>query len=429
VLEIVAMLAFYTYLTRHSERLLDTLLKARLKKGKEDALRLDERRGIASLERPDGTLIWIHAASVGEAQSALILIERILKTYPALHILITTGTKTSATRIEKQLPERCMHQYYPLDHPAWVSRFLNHWKPNCVLWLESELWPNMLLTINQHYIPAVLVNARLSPQSARRWRLLKGSIARILSAFSLILTQDISGKTAFESLGARSVIHTGNLKYSARALPHEPTDLHALEASIGTRPVIAYASTHAGEEEMAARIHTQLETQYPNLLSIIIPRHPERGDDIHRALSQQNVLLRGDDKELPDENTRFYIANTLGELGLFYRLSDIVYVGRSLSDDGGGGHNPLEAAMLDCAVLAGRNIQNLHDIYNSMLSRNACIIVENAKDLSAELQRFLGDNDTRNDYAARAKDFAEAQSHVIDTVMEHLAPLLNDLKS
>ena len=420
------MLEIYTNVMARSEGLLEKLLKKRVEAGKENAERLDERRGIASCERPEGQLYWIHAASVGEAQSALILVQSLLKQSPKSHILVTTGTQTSAKRMKDSLPAQAFHQFMPLDHPEWVARFLDYWEPDAAFWMESELWPNILKEIKARDIPAALINARLSARSLRRWRFVKSTINRVLSTFDVILAQSEQDAANFKSLGADNVIPSGNLKYSAAPLGCDEKDLESLQAHIGLRPVIVYASTHDGEEAIAADVHGLLEAAHPDLLSIIVPRHPNRGKEILEALEpiHHGVMLRGQDKDHPDEKTRIYVADTLGEMGLFYRLSKIVYVGRSLSADGGGGHNPLEPALLHCAVVHGKNIQNLSDIYQDMQAENSCICVNNVDELLQKMELLLSDEETCNGYIKRAYDFANTKSYVIDIVLDHIAPLM-----
>jgi len=404
-----------------AEPLLKRLLDMRVAKGKENPARLNERRGEYAHERPKGQLIWLHAASVGEAQSALILINALLNRDPHSNILVTTGTLSSAKRMEESLPDRAFHQFIPLDHPQWVAAFLDHWQPDCALWMESELWPNMLRAVKARNIPAVLINARLSKRSLKRWRLVKNSIGELLSSFHMILAQSDQDMRNFQSLGARHVSALGNLKYSASPLCCDESDFKAMQAAVGLRPVVVYASTHEGEENMIAGIHDVLENEFPDLLSIIIPRHPERGTAIAAAVKGS---LRGMDKALPDANTRIYIADTLGEMGLFYRLSTIVYVGRSLSRDGGGGHNPLEPALLHCAVVHGSHVQNLRDIYDDMQSANACLEVANKQELAQKIAWLLNNDAARDGFIKRAHDFANTKSHVIDEVMEQIAPIL-----
>lgn len=411
-----------------SAPVLNMVLKKRALKGKEDPDRIDERCGIAGRARPDGALIWIHAASVGEAQSALVLVDQLLQHAPSIHILVTTGTQTSAKRMKDSLPDRAIHQFMPLDHPDWTNRFLDHWQPDCVFWMESELWPNILNSIKARGIPAGLINARLSPRSYRRWKLIKGSISDLLNTFDIILTQSESDADNFKALGAKNVMSRGNLKYSAAPLPFDDGDFKKLQAAIGLRPVIVYASTHDGEEKIAAELHDLLVHTSPDLLTVIIPRHPQRGTQVADGIKAMglNALLRSENKALPDTDTQIYIADTLGEMGLFYRVARIAYVGRSLSNDGGGGHNPLEPALLNCAVIHGKNIQNLRDIYDEMQSVNACIMAEDKDALTQKLAALLGDDEMVDGYIKRAREFSNTKVHVIDNVMNELKPILED---
>ncbi len=419
------MLHLYQWVMRKSEGLLERLLEKRLNAGKEDPVRIDERRGVASRARPDGTLLWLHAASVGEAQSALILIKAILLDNPDLQILVTTGTLTSAQRMEEVLPEQAFHQYMPVDYPEWVTRFLDHWSPDLVLWMESELWPHILQEIEARNIPAALINARLSDRSFARWKLFKKSARAVLECFDLVLTQTELDAERYRALGAQNVHVSDNIKYSAGDLPHDEGDLKVLKGVLMSRPVLVYASTHAGEEEIIMRTQSILESSQPELISIIIPRHPDRGEAIlDQAIEERfQAVLRGEDKALPDEDTQIYIANTMGELGLFYRLAEIVFIGRSLSDDGGGGHNPIEAAQLGCAIVHGAKVQNLQEIFDDMETHKACLRVKNEQELVEGMQRLLEDPALRNSLIQNAQNFSNAKSHVIDTVIQNLEPL------
>ncbi|MEM9469392.1 MAG: 3-deoxy-D-manno-octulosonic acid transferase, partial [Pseudomonadota bacterium] len=359
------------------------------------------------------------------AQSALILINKLLEQFD-VHVLVTSGTVTSAQLLEKRLPNKAMHQFMPLDQPKWCKRFLNYWKPDAALWIESELWPNMLRLTKKKKTPIILINARLSDVSFRRWSFFKSAAEKILKNFKLVLTQTERDQSRFEKLGAKKVIVTGNIKHSAAPLPYDESDLSELENALKNRSVWVYASTHDGEEELAARIHKKLKTDLPDLLTIIIPRHPERREDIKRKLNDDelDIGFRGDDKLQPNAETDIYIADTLGELGLFYHLSDIALIGRSFSHDGGGGHNPIEAAQLDCAVLTGPNIQFQQDLFNDMIADNAITRVTSEEELQKELHMLLTSKETREQQKKNAMKYAQKQTGIIDGVMEKIDPLL-----
>lgn len=420
------MLNIYKTISHLSKPALIALLMRRRALGKESPDRMNERKGKPSAERPEGKLFWVHAASVGEAQSALVLIQAVLKAYPHAHCLVTTGTVTSAALMQDKMPKRALHQFYPLDHPKWTNRFLDYWRPDLCLWMESELWPNMLLGIQKRNIPAALINARLSARSFRKWKKVKSSILRLLSTFNVILTQTQKDAEHYKALGATDVQVTDNLKYSAKPLGYDKDDYTALVNAIAARPLITYASTHKGEEELAAQVHEALKNKFPGLLSIIVPRHPHRGQDIANICENHGLdpVLRRDTKRLPDRDTDIYIVNTIGELGLIYDLAPFTFIGRTFSDDGGGGHNPLEPALLNCAVLHGPHTQNLQDIFDDMDEAGAAMKIDNKNQMIATMSSILENPDTLSGLQMNAREFATRKARVINIVMDALEPQL-----
>lgn len=422
------LLNFYGHLMTWGTPGLEALLRRRLADGKEDPARIGERRGQSGLPRPDGKLIWIHGASVGEAQSTLVMIEQLRQHFPDRPILLTTGTLTSARYLAARLPAGVTHQFYPLDHPEWVSRFLNHWQPDFVLWMESELWPNMLMNLKQRHTPVILVNARISPRSQARWMSVRSTATEILGTFTAILTQTQADAESYRALGATNVTATGNLKFSASALPVDTQNEAAFLKAVGQRPRWAYASTHKGEEEMACRLHKRLAADMPDLLTVIVPRHPERRNDIVDACAASGlrVQLRGERKDPPRPDTDIYIADTLGELGLFYRASPIACIGRSFSDDGGGGHNPIEAAQLGCVVLHGPHIQNLAEIYRIMDEAGASRAVRDEDDFYSTLHHFLTSPEAVQKQGQHGKDFIVTQNAVLGRIMDNILTAFND---
>lgn len=406
---------------RAGSPLLAAMLARRCRMGKEDPARLPERRGLAAQTRPPGRLLWLHAASVGEAQSALILLEALLARDPALHVLVTTGTVTSAQMMARRLPARALHQYVPLDQPDWVAAFLDHWRPDRILWMESELWPNMLAAVRARHIPAALVNARLSERSLRRWRLARNMVSEALSTFGVILAQTERDAANFRRLHASRVIVTDNIKYAAAPLPADEAALKALRDAIGGRPFWLYASTHAGEEELACRLQKELVQNIPGLLTVIAPRHPERREDIAAACAAAGVSysLRSSGA-LPDAGTQVYIADTLGELGLLYRLAPVSCVGRSFSADGGGGHNPIEPALLGSAVIHGPHIQNLAALYDEMNEKGAALRLRDETDFAATLTRLLTDKAALTRLQKAGQDFVAEKNAVLERVLDAL---------
>ena len=402
------------------------LLNQRLKNGKEDPERLQERFGQPSRPRPEGgPLMWVHVASVGEAQSMLHLINLFLDQNKTGSVLVTSITRTSAELLEKRLPMRAFHQYLPVDRPKWVKRFLEYWHPDLVLWAESELWPSILSEIGKRHLPMALINARMSANSFKNWSRAKGMAQNILSAFTIILTQTDKDKNYYINLGARSVSTIGNIKFAAPPLPYLESDLKSLQDATAGRPLWVYASTHAGEEELAAETHIALRDEFPNLLTIIIPRHPERRVSILGALQQYQLSIstRSQSKILPDAKSDIYLVDTLGELGLFYRLSPISCIGRSFSADGGGGHNPLEAAQLGSAVLHGQHVQNLMDIYAPMDASGAALCLDTPDKLAPALRQFLSDKESLKNLSEKGYSFSEGQKEILSKLVEELEPV------
>lgn len=412
------ILGLYRGLTTAALPLVLALLWERARRGKEEWPRLGERRGIAGRPRPEGRLVWAHAASVGEAISLLPLVERI-QARPGHTVLLTTGTVTSARLMAERLPEGAIHHYVPLDRPTWVDRFLDHWRPDLVLWAESEFWPNMLAAIHDRDIPLVLVNGRISERSFARWSRHPGLIGRMLANFSLCMGQSAQDAERLAVLGAPKVCFPGNLKLAAPPLPADEARLAAERHALDGRPCWLAASTHPGEDVLAGRVHQILASRHGGLLTIIVPRHPHRGPDIARDLAAMGLraALRSAG-QAATETTDVLVADTMGELGLFYRLAPLVFVGKSLV--GEGGQNPLEAARLGALVLFGPHMENFAELSASMLSAGAALRVETEAGLAETLSALLSDPSRVAAGARLAQDFALAQAHILDAVLAEL---------
>src|SRR6202795_4287535 len=343
--------------------LASVLIKRRLKLGKEDPTRVGERRGISDDVRPHGPLVWIHGASVGEVLAAAALIEKLRALN--LRILLTSGTVTSAAIVAKRFSADVIHQYVPYDFPRYVARFLDHWRPSLALFIESDLWPNLILMSAARRMQMVLINGRLSQRSFRRWRRVAGTISALLGRFDVCLAQSHLDAERFIALGSRNVVTTGNLKLDVPAPPADSATLERLMAMTRGRPIIVAASTHPGEEDILLEAHRRLAGYFPSLLSVIVPRHPGRGEAIARtiAASGLHVALRSHE-ELPTATTDVYVADTMGELGLFYRLAPIVFMGGSLVPH--GGQNPIEAIKLGAAIVHGPHVFNFTDVYEAL---------------------------------------------------------------
>ena len=399
-------------------------LKRRRALGREDPRRIEERFGRASLARPEGPLVWIHGASVGESVSALPLVHGIRASWPGLNLLMTTGTVTSAKLMAERLPAGVIHQYIPVDLQSAVRGFLDHWQPALGVIVESEFWPNLLSTARRRGTDLVLVNGRISPKSFVSWRRFRPAIGFLLGHFSEILAQSPEDLRHFQALGAASARCLGNLKFAAPPLDVDADELARLRDSLGERPRWLAASTHPGEDAMAAAAHRAAAASHERLCTLIVPRHPHRGTEIADALRGQglSVALRSAGDALAPETT-IYIADTIGEMGLWYRLADIVWIGGSLVPH--GGQNPLEPAKLDCALLAGPHTTNFLRVCDEMEQAGGLRRVTDETALAAAVTDLLDNESARQALAGAAARYAEAQSGVLDKVLAALSPHLD----
>lgn len=420
----MTLLDIYRGATVAGGPLIEAWLRWRRARGKEDARRFSERFGQAGLPRPAGRLIWLHGASVGEGLSMLPLIARLRAMRPDATVMVTTGTVTSARLMGERLPAEVIHQYVPVDRPAWVGRFLDHWRPDLAIWFESEFWPNLLAAATARRIPTALLNGRISDRSWRRWQGAPATIGRLLAAFSLVAGQTAEDAERLRRLGAPSAVNLGNLKFAADLLPAAEDELATLAAAFADRPRWLAASTHAGEEDIAAEVHARLATRFPGLLTLIVPRHAERGDAIVRMLKSRGLTVAQRSRDrIQDSGAEIYVADTMGEMGLFYRLAGTVFIGGSLVPH--GGQNPLEPARLDNAILFGPEMTNFREMVERMTASGGAEVVADAEKLAAAVARLLADPDERAKRAAAARHFAQGEAQVLDRVMTALTPLLD----
>lgn len=380
------------------------VLRRRLAAGKEIAERIAERRGEPGAARPQGPLVWVHGASVGEFVAALPLVEQLCR--DGVGVLMTTGTVTSAKLAATRLPPTALHQFVPLDVPAFVTRFLDHWRPDLVLLVESELWPNTILTAAARRVPLVLVNGRMSTRSFSTWRRLPRTIAGLLSRFELCLVRSRDDEERFAALGAPRIRVTGNLKLDVPALAVDTDRLAALRDAVGGRTVVAAASTHPGEDGAIVAAHCRLRAAHPGLLTIIAPRHPQRGREVADIATAAGLTaaLRSNGA-VPGSDTDVYVFDTLGELGLVYRLAATVFMGGSLVPH--GGQNPIEAIKLGAAVLHGPHVGNFADTYADLGAGGGAVAVTDAADLVARIAALLGDDSHRAAVAEHGRQCVE----------------------
>jgi len=401
------------------------LLTRRLRRGKEHRLRLSERRGVSVMARPSGPLVWLHGASIGELISVLPLIERIRAR--EVDVLVTSGTVTSGGLAEQRLPRGVIHQFVPLDVPMFVRRFLDHWQPDLALFAESDLWPNIMIETSKRGVPMILVNGRLSENSLRRWRYLPDSIGALLRRLDLCLARSPADAERLSELGALHLVTTGDLKLDGPAPPADPAKLAALQGAIGGRTIIAAASTHAGEETAMIDAHRRLRANFPSLLTMIVPRHPERGVGVGEIARAAGLKFRlRSHGELPDASTDIYVVDTVGELGLIYRLAPIVFVGGSLVKH--GGQNPIEPAKLGAAILHGPHVWNFAEIYAALDQAHGAEPITDASKLTASFAALLAQPEARARVADAARVTVEGLSGALERTVQSLDPYLMQLR-
>src|SRR3954462_4313018 len=401
------------------------LIKRRLKQGKEDPARVGERRGMSQDIRPLGPLVWIHGASVGEVLAAAALIESLRALN--LRILLTSGTVTSAAIVARRFPPDIIHQYVPYESPRYVARFLDHWRPSLALFIESDLWPNLILSSAARRLPMVLINGRMSQRSFPRWRRVSNTISALLGRFEVCLAQSETDAERFTALGSRNVVTTGNLKLDVPAPPADPAKLEKLMALTRGRPVIVAASTPPGEEEILLEAHKTLVGFFPGLLSVIVPRHPDRGAAVASlaAASGLRVKLRSRE-ELPTATSDIYVADTMGELGLFYRFAPIVFMGGSLVAH--GGQNPIEAVKLGASIVHGPHVFNFGDVYEARDQAGGARQADSQDALVKQLGQLLADPAAREASLAASERVVEQLGGALERTLTALEPYLLQLR-
>jgi 3-deoxy-D-manno-octulosonic-acid transferase len=418
-------LRFYRGLSSAMVPLAPALIKRRLKLGKEDPERIGERRGITRDTRPHGPMVWIHGASVGEVLASAALIERLRGLN--IRILLTSGTVTSAAIVAKRFPPDIIHQYVPWDSPRYVARFLEHWQPSLALFIESDLWPNLILQSAARRLPMVLINGRMSQRSFPRWKRVHGTISALLEKFDICLAQSQTDAQRFAALGCRNVVTTGNLKLDVPAPPADPQKLDRLMSLTRGRPIVVAASTHPGEEEILIETHRTLAGFFPHLLTVIVPRHPDRGPPIWRLIDAAGLKasLRSRE-EMPAASTDIYVADTMGELGLFYRLAGVVFMGGSLVPH--GGQNPIEAVKLGASIVHGPHVFNFTDVYDALDGAGGARKADGQEALTKQLGQLLADPEAREAMMAASERVVAELGGALERTLAALEPYLLQLR-
>lgn len=393
-------------------------------KGKEDRVRRHERYGKAGKPRPEGPLIWMHAASVGETAAVIGLIEHLLGY--GINIVLTTGTVTSAKVAEERLGGNVIHQYVPLDLKPAVSRFLNHWKPDLAIMAESEIWPMTILELGARRVPQVLVNGRLSDRSFARWQKRPYLAEALFENLAHVVAQSEVDGERFRTLGARPVTVSGNLKVDTHVPPVDPEALALLEGQIGERETWAAVSTHEGEETVAADVHEKLKPRHSDILTIIVPRHPERADGLEEEFRARGLkVARRSRNDAVSADVDILLGDTIGEMGLYLRLTEIAFVGRSLT--GEGGQNPIEPARLGTAVLSGCNVQNFRDAYRRLIDAGGARLVRDGEMLAGGVNFLLNNYSARRTMIKAGRAAVDDMSGALNRTLQALDPYIHPL--
>jgi 3-deoxy-D-manno-octulosonic-acid transferase len=380
----------YAGLMRVAEPLAPLVINWRARADKEDLTRRHERIGRPMIPRPAGRLVWIHAASVGETNAVLPLIDALRAARPDVRFLLTTGTKTSAGLAARRLGPDDIHQYIPFDGPNFVARFIAHWRPELGIFTESDIWPNLIFAASKRGVPLALVNGRLSPRSYKRWYKNRSVSRPLFNRFAVVLAQTEKLGRWFRDIGARRVDGVGNLKVDAQPLPVDSAGLLRLQQMLGGRQCMIASSTHEGEDEIMADAHALLRVRFPDFCTIIAPRHPERGAAIQAMLQARGLKVAQRSKGEPlTASTDIYLADTIGELGTLYSLAPVAFLGKSLV--GEGGQNPIEAMRFGTAVLTGPATGNFNETYAMLRQERGVIDVTSAETLASAVTVLLTD--------------------------------------
>jgi len=401
--------------------LMPLALRVRAARGKEDRARVGERFGRASRPRPAGRLAWVHAASVGETNAVMPLVDRIVAA--GISVVFTSVTVTAANIAASRLPAGAVHQFSPIDVAPWIGRFLGYWRPDFALFVESELWPVTIVKLAGAGIPQILVNARMSERSFRGWNRFGGVARSLFSRIGLCLARTEEDGERYRSLGVPQVAVTGNLKFDVPAPAADPAAVAAFQALLGNRPVWVAASTHEGEEEIVAAAHQMLRQRHPGLVTIIVPRHPNRGPAIRSLIAARGLAVAQRSAGEPiDPLLDIYLADTLGELGLFYRVAPVAFLGGSLVTH--GGQNPIEPVRLDAAILHGPHVHNFAGIYAALDEAGAAETIVDAESLAAAVVALLDDASALRRRLRRASIALAPFSGALDRTAFALAPYL-----
>ena len=418
------MIVLYRYIMALGAPFLNLWLRRHNHNRREDITRISERLGKNYASVSSMPVIWLHAASIGETIMIRPLIERLAKHYPQAQIVLTTVTVTAARMIGTHLPENTRHQYIPIDTPQAVRRFLNHWKPVIGIWAESEIWPNLLIQARMRNMRTVLINARLSQKSLQNWRRFQHSARYLFDCFDLIFAADTDTAQNLKALTNQNIMSYGNLKFSAPPLNVNENTLEQFRQSLHDRITWCATSTHPQEHEALLKTHQRILQTHPNALLLLAPRHPDQITRLKKHLQKYAIATNYRSSHTPLTNAhKIFLFDTIGELGLVYRLTRISFIGGSLHPQLSG-HNPIEPALLGNVLLSGPHMNNFKDIYNLFLNQNAAIQIQNADQLSTQLLELFANPQRSRRLSEKSLNLATEKHAVIDNIWADLFPFI-----
>ena len=416
-------IAFYNAINLLLLPLYILLLFVRIIKAKDNWISFKQRLGFAGKHRLAGKLLWIHAASVGESMVAITLIRALSALYPKYNFLVTTGTLSSAQILEKSLPPNASHQFTPIDNFFVVRKFLNHWKPDLGIFIESELWP-CLITQSASKCNMILVNARLSDKSYKRWKSHQWLFKLIIDNFKKVIVQSKTDLYKYQQLGCSDPINLGNLKFANKELEVDQQTFLSFKNLFGNKKIFVAASTHKEDEDVTLQVITKFKQTKIDYFPIIVLRHPERRDEL---VAQCNTLglkfsIRSN-QPLPSLDDDLFIVDSFGELGLFYSLAFIVFVGGSFKR---GGHNLVEPAYFDNIILLGPDMSNFQNIADEMIEKQAAFQVQTGNDLALKIKFFLNTNNMKESarYRKNALEFVSDRKKTLNNYLKEIGRFL-----
>jgi len=399
------------------------ILFVRILKKKDNIKSCMQRLGVIEVKRPKDKLIWMHAASVGESMVAVTLTNALNNLYPDMNFLITTGTLSSAKILETSLPTNATHQFVPLDNIIIVKRFLSHWKPDLGIFIESEFWP-CLVNESAKKFNIIVVNARLSDKSFNRWMNRKKLFNKIISHFKLVATQSITDLKKYKALGCEKAINLGNLKFANKELEVDRNQLKKMKNIFQNKQVFVASSTHAEDEEVTLQIIHDFKKAEIDYYPIIVLRHPERRNEISKKCRNLGLsfTLRSQNN-LPSLKDDLYIVDSFGELGLFYSLSKITFIGGSFKR---GGHNLVEPAYFDNIIILGPDMSNFQNIATEMIQEKCAIQISDKADLAQKLLFFLNKNNKKmsQELIDNARKFVDNREKTLDNYLKEIKRFL-----